>query len=146
MSVDLIFNAQTIDAPAGATLFDYAEKLDIRVPTSCQKQEDGMRMIRDDKDMQGVHMSVGLSNFAWGTPKDVRHELERTYLALAHPFGLDFALANPAKNPQPLDESDPLVDKLRNVLEQGRPKDGETQEEAGFRQAGCVLDLMPKVE
>ena len=107
---------------------------------------DGMKMIRDDKDMQGVHMSVGLSNFAWGTPKDLRHELERAYLALANPMGLDFALANPEKNPQPLDPSDPLVDKLRNVLEQGRPQDGESQEEAGFRQAASVLNLMPAVE
>lgn len=38
MSVELIFNAQTIDAPAGTTLFDYAEKMSIPVPTSCQKQ------------------------------------------------------------------------------------------------------------
>jgi len=37
---------------------------------------DAMRMIRQDPDLEGVHMSVGLTNFAWGTPKDVRHQME----------------------------------------------------------------------
>src|SRR5712672_636498 len=30
---------------------------------------DTMRLIRNDPDLKGVHLVVGLSNFAWGTPK-----------------------------------------------------------------------------
>ena len=102
---------------------------------------DGTRLIRQDPDLEGVHISVGLTNFAWGTPKHLRHQLERAYLALATEVGLDFALANPEKNPQPLDPSEPLVEKLREVLEMGRPQEGETQEDAGFRQAQMVMGL-----
>ena len=35
MSVVLNFNSQTCDAPAGNSLFTYAERLGIPVPTSC---------------------------------------------------------------------------------------------------------------
>ena len=104
---------------------------------------DAMRMITADGDLEGVHFSVGLSNFAWGTPKEIRHPLERAYLTLGSEVGLDMALANPDKDPQPLDAADPLVEQLRQALQQGRPQDGETQEDAGFRQAEAVLELCP---
>ena len=38
MAVSLTINGQTIGAPPGPSLFDYAERLGIAVPTSCQKQ------------------------------------------------------------------------------------------------------------
>lgn len=38
MSVELHFNQQVSAAPAGATLFECAERLGIHVPTSCRKQ------------------------------------------------------------------------------------------------------------
>jgi uncharacterized 2Fe-2S/4Fe-4S cluster protein (DUF4445 family) len=38
MPATLILNGQSVTVPAGATLFDCAERLGIRVPTSCQKQ------------------------------------------------------------------------------------------------------------
>ena len=63
---------------------------------------DAMRLISADPDLKGVHMIVGLSNFAWGTPKGVREELEKAYLTLGMEAGLDFALANPEKTPAPL--------------------------------------------
>ena len=102
---------------------------------------DAMRLIRQDPDLQGVHLIVGLSNFAWGTPKGVREELEKAYLTLGMETGLDFALANPEKSPAPLPESHPLVAKLRHALEQGRAKPGETHETAGFRQAEAIMEL-----
>jgi len=52
------------------------------------------------------------------------------------------AIANAEKDPQPLDPSDPMVDKLNTILESGRPRDGETQEDAGFRQAETVRELV----
>src|SRR3954463_1695762 len=38
MSVVLHFNNQQAEVPPGSSLFDYAEGLGIRVPTSCRKQ------------------------------------------------------------------------------------------------------------
>lgn len=38
MSVELHFNSRPMSAPRGATLFDCAESLGIKVPTSCRKQ------------------------------------------------------------------------------------------------------------
>src|SRR5215469_6492491 len=38
MPATLIVNGNSTAAPPGATLFDYAEQLGVRVPTSCHKQ------------------------------------------------------------------------------------------------------------
>jgi uncharacterized 2Fe-2S/4Fe-4S cluster protein (DUF4445 family) len=38
MSATLIINGQTVTAPPGTTVFDCAEQLGVRVPTSCHKQ------------------------------------------------------------------------------------------------------------
>ncbi|HEY5552310.1 MAG TPA: dihydropteroate synthase [Opitutaceae bacterium] len=102
---------------------------------------DAMRLISADPDLAGVHMIVGLSNFAWGTPKGVREQLENAYLTLGMEVGLDFALANPEKSPGPLPPDHPMVAKLRAALEQGRAKDGESQETAGYRQAEAIMDI-----
>lgn len=102
---------------------------------------DAMRMIRQDPDLKGVHFVVGLSNFAWGTPKGVREQLENAYLALGMEVGLDYALANPEKSPGPLPEGHPMIDRLREALSQGRAQDGESQETAGFRQAEAIMAI-----
>lgn len=102
---------------------------------------DAMRLIRQDSDLRGVHITVGLSNFAWGTPKYVRENLEKAYLALATEAGLDFAIANPEKSPAPLPADHALVKQLRHALEQGRAGEGESQETAGFRQAEAVMEI-----
>ena len=102
---------------------------------------DAMRLIHDDPDLKGVHFIVGLSNFAWGTPKGVREQLENAYLTLGLEVGLDYALANPEKSPGPLPTDHPMVEKLRLALAQGRAVDGESQETAGFRQAEAIMDI-----
>lgn len=102
---------------------------------------DAMQMIHEDPSLQGIHMMVGLSNFSFGTPKNMREKLEGAYLTLAMNRGLDFALANPEKSPSPLPDDDPIVAGLSDALEQGRPQEGETQESAGFRQAEAILAL-----
>lgn len=102
---------------------------------------DAMRLIRQDPDLQGVHITVGLSNFAWGTPKHIRHDLEKAYLTLGVEAGLDFAIANPEHHPAPLPRDHPMVDLLRQALQEGRPIGDETQETAGFRQAEAVMRL-----
>ncbi len=107
---------------------------------------DAMRRIRADPDLEGVHFIVGLSNFAWGTPKGVREQLENAYLTLGMEVGLDFALANPEKQPGPLPADDPMVERLRAALEQGRTLDGETQETAGFRQAEAIMAICTEAQ
>lgn len=102
---------------------------------------DAMRLMSKDPDFKGVHMTVGLSNFAWGTPKSIRDLLEKAYLTLGMEVGLDFAIANPEKRPEPLPKNHPLVDQLRNALEQGRVQLGESQENAGFRQAEAIMEI-----
>jgi cobalamin-dependent methionine synthase I len=100
---------------------------------------DAMRLISADPDLKGVHMIVGLSNFAWGTPKEVREELEKAYLTLGMEAGLDFALANPEKTPAPLPPGHPMVARLREALEQGRRGEDESSETSGFRQAEAIM-------
>ncbi|MGH7945163.1 MAG: dihydropteroate synthase, partial [Opitutaceae bacterium] len=50
---------------------------------------DTMRLCTADPHLRGLHFSVGLSNFAWGTPKAAKPLLERAYLTLASRAGLD---------------------------------------------------------
>jgi cobalamin-dependent methionine synthase I len=107
---------------------------------------DAMSLIRKDPDLKGVHLVVGLSNFAWGTPKYIKDDLEKAYLTLGTQAGLDFALANPEKSPAPLPASHPLVDRLRCALEQGRALPGESQESAGFRQAEAIMAMCTEAE
>jgi 5-methyltetrahydrofolate corrinoid/iron sulfur protein methyltransferase len=102
---------------------------------------DSIRAIRNDPMLEGVHISVGLSNFAIGTPMHLRMNLERAFLALAVEAGLDWALANPEKNTEPLPLDAPLVLKLREILEAGKPLEKESQEEASYRQLDELMAL-----
>jgi 5-methyltetrahydrofolate corrinoid/iron sulfur protein methyltransferase len=107
---------------------------------------DAMRLIRADADLEGVQMVVGLSNFAWGTPKGIREELEKAYLTLGSEAGLNFAIANPEKRPAPLPADHPMVAKLREALRQGRPREGETIETSGFRQIEAVMAICSEAQ
>jgi len=107
---------------------------------------DAMRLIRQDPDFQGVHMTVGLSNFSWGTPKFIRENLEKAYLTLSIQAGLDFAIANPEKVDGPLPADHKVVELLKQALQQGRAMDGESQEIAGFRQAEAVMEIWKDAE
>ncbi len=102
---------------------------------------DAMRMIRKNPDLQGVHLSVGLTNFSFGMPRDIREKVESAYLTIAVQAGLDFVLGNPEKDLHLLEENDPMVIGIASALEAGRPSEGETQEEAGFRQASKIIEL-----
>ena len=102
---------------------------------------DSLRALRADPALAGIHISVGLSNFAIGAPKDLRVPLERAYLRLAMDAGMDFALANPEKNTTPMPATDPLVGSLQRILDAGRPQPGESKEDAGFRQLDALMEL-----
>ena len=102
---------------------------------------DAIRLIRGDADLEAVHLSVGLTNFSFGTPREIREGLESAYLSLAVDAGLDFVLGNPEKNLHLLDRDDRYVQIVSEALECGRPSDSETQEEAGFCQADKIMEL-----
>ncbi len=102
---------------------------------------DTLKLCSQDPELKGLHYSVGLSNFAWGTPKAAKPLLERAYLTIAGRLGLDYALANVEANSTPLEPDHPLVAALESALEEGRPQDGESVEEAGFRQAEAVMEI-----
>jgi 5-methyltetrahydrofolate--homocysteine methyltransferase len=102
---------------------------------------DAMRMIRKNPDLKGLHLSVGLTNFSFGMPRDIRESVESAYLTLAVEAGLDFVLGNPEKELHILPAGDKWVRGIAAALECGRPVDGETQEEAGFRQAAKIIEL-----
>jgi 5-methyltetrahydrofolate--homocysteine methyltransferase len=102
---------------------------------------DTVRLCTADPQLRGLHFSVGLSNFAWGTPKAAKPLLERAYLTLAARVGLDFALANVEANAVPLPDDDPLVGRLAAALETGRAGAGESVEDAGFRQAEAIMEI-----
>lgn len=102
---------------------------------------DAMKLITADPDLKGVHFIVGLSNFAWGTPKGIREELENAYLTLGQEVGLDYALANPEKAPAPLPADHQRVGELRDALAAGRRQGDESQESAGFRQAEAIMAI-----
>ena len=102
---------------------------------------DAIRLIRGDADLEGVHLSVGLTNFSFGTPREIREDLESAYLTLAVDAGLDFVLGNPEKRLHLLDRDDRFVQTVTDALECGRPAADETQEDAGFRQAAKIMEL-----
>jgi hypothetical protein len=60
--------------------------------------------------------------------------------------GLDFVLGNPEKHLHLLDAEDRYVQLVAEALECGRPGGGETQEEAGFRQAAKIIGLFSEYE
>jgi 5-methyltetrahydrofolate corrinoid/iron sulfur protein methyltransferase len=102
---------------------------------------DAMRRIRNDATLDGIHLSVGLTNFSFGVPKYIREGIESAYLTLAVESGLDFVLANPEKELTLLAPDNTYYQIVVQALECGRPIAGETQEDAGFRQAERILEL-----
>ena len=107
---------------------------------------DSIRALRAHDELSGIHISVGLSNFAIGAPKGMRIPLECAFLRLAMDAGMDWALANPEKNTQALDSHDSLVVNLKAVLQEGRVQDGEDPEDAGFRQLDELMELWSEEE
>lgn len=102
---------------------------------------DSIRAIRADPNLAGIHISVGLSNFAIGAPKPLQVPLERAFLGLAIEAGLDFALSNPEKNTIPMLRDEKFAQSLIRILEAGRVCAGESAEEAGYRQLDALMEL-----
>jgi cobalamin-dependent methionine synthase I len=83
-----------------------------------------LKMIHDDKEFNGFHASVGLSNFtvmlppkrkADGTP--VKSQLESAFLTRAIPIGLDYVVGSVKRNYSILDENNPALVCLDECLQ-----------------------------
>jgi cobalamin-dependent methionine synthase I len=81
-----------------------------------------MALIHHDKDLAGVNMSVGLSNFtamlpskkADGSP--VKSPLESAFLTMAMPLGLNTIIGSVKRKYSLLKDDDPAMQCLRDVL------------------------------
>lgn len=102
---------------------------------------DAIELIRQDPDLEGIHISVGLTNFSFGLPGDIREGVENAYVTLAHRKGLDYILGNPEKHLHLLDDNSRYLKVVEAALALGRPQNGESQEDAGFRQSDKMMDL-----
>lgn len=83
---------------------------------------DSMRRMHEDPDFNGVHKSVGLSNFTVMLPvkrgdgSPVKGPLESAFLTLAMPLGLDTIIGSVKRNYQLLGEDHPALACLQDVL------------------------------
>jgi len=76
-----------------------------------------MKLIKNDKYFENIHISVGLSNFSNMLPR--RTLLENAFISLAQPLGLDFIIGNSKKKYKILSENEPALVALKEALELG---------------------------
>jgi cobalamin-dependent methionine synthase I len=82
-----------------------------------------MKMIHDDPDFPGIHMSVGLSNFTIMLPSRradgslVKSPLESAFITLAMPLGLDMIIGSVARKYELLPEDHPAMECLNDIIE-----------------------------
>ena len=108
---------------------------------------DAIKLIRADEDLNGVHISVGLTNFSTQMPKELCEPLERAYVTIALELGLDFILGSPEKNLQVLPEDDKALRVVREALEKGRLQENDTRDifSAGVDMGMHIMnELFPK--
>jgi len=85
---------------------------------------DAVRLIGSDPDLEGLHMTGGLSNIGQQLPakaadgSDLKHCLENAFLTLAVPFGFDTVLGTPWRGYHPLPEDDYVLTTYRHFLDQ----------------------------
>jgi methylenetetrahydrofolate reductase (NADPH) len=83
---------------------------------------DTIRMIHDDADFRGVHVSVGLSNFTHMLPlkradgSPVKSPLESAFLTMAMPMGLDMIIGSVKRKYELLAPDHPAMTCLSDVL------------------------------
>jgi cobalamin-dependent methionine synthase I len=83
---------------------------------------DAMALIHQDRDLTGVNISVGLSNFSAMLPSKkadgspVKSPLESAFLTMAMPLGLNTIIGSVHRKYSLLTEDDPAMQCLRDVL------------------------------
>ncbi len=86
---------------------------------------EGMRLIKNDPELKGVHLSVGLSNFSAMLParkadgSPVKLPLENAFLTLAVPLGLDYIIGSVSKDYHLLAPDAPAYRAVVEAIERG---------------------------
>jgi cobalamin-dependent methionine synthase I len=83
---------------------------------------DAMALIHQDRELAGVHMSVGLSNFTAMLPakrgdgSPAKSPLESAFLTMAMPMGLDTIVGSTKRHYAIVTDEDPALQCLKDVL------------------------------
>lgn len=83
---------------------------------------DGVRLVHDDPDLQGVHIMGGLSNLPRHLPakavdgSDLKHQLECAFLSVAMPLGFDTVLGTPWRGYALLPEDNFVLRQFREII------------------------------
>lgn len=84
---------------------------------------DGIRLIWEDKDIRGVHVTGGLTNIGIQLPSkaadgsDLKEQVENAFLTLAVPYGFDTVLGTPWKKYELLPEDNFVLQEFRQIVE-----------------------------
>ncbi len=84
---------------------------------------DGIRLVYDDADLQGVHIMGGLSNLPQHLPSkavdgsDLKHQLECAFLSVAMPLGFDTVLGTPWRGYALLPEDNFVLRQFRQIID-----------------------------
>ncbi len=111
----------------GLTLDDII--LDVSITTLATDREglinmalEGIRLIGQDPELQGIHMMGGISNVGMMLPpvasdgKPLKTRIERAFMTLARPYGFDTILATPWHDYAPLPDDDFVMEIFRQVI------------------------------
>ena len=83
---------------------------------------DAVKLIHESEDLQGCHMSVGLSNFSVQLPSRtaggdlVKTPLESAFLTLTNPIGMDHVIGSTKKKYRNLDDGHPALETVKDIL------------------------------
>jgi 5-methyltetrahydrofolate corrinoid/iron sulfur protein methyltransferase len=83
---------------------------------------DAVKLIHECEDLQGCHMSVGLSNFSVQLPSRtaagdlVKTPLESAFLTLTNPMGMDHVIGSTKKKYRSLEDNHPALETVNDIL------------------------------
>ena len=83
---------------------------------------DAVKLIGGDPALAGIHIMGGISNIGMGLPPKavdgtaLKNGVERAFITLARPLGLDTILATPWENYEPLPEDSVVLATFRDVI------------------------------
>lgn len=104
--------------------------LDVSITTLATDREglikmalEGIKLIGEDPDLQGIHMMGGISNIGMMLPptaadgQPLKTRIERAFMTLARPFGFDTILATPWHPYQDLPEDDFVMKTFKEIIQ-----------------------------
>ena len=83
---------------------------------------DAVKFIHESEELEGCHMSVGLSNFSVQLPSRtasgdlVKTPLESAFLTLTNPIGMDHVIGSTKKKYRSLEDNHPALETVKDIL------------------------------